>query len=868
MFWRSKCICILLCVLTAVLNIFGGGRAYGVGATVPFTTFEGEAGTLGGGASVVALTSSPTTQYASPQLEASGHAYVQLTATGQYVQWTNNTTQSFTAINLRSCIPDAPTGGGITSTIDLYVNGVLRQALSVNSQQNYCYEGKNYNDQTDKNPADGDPRNFWNDTHAFISGAPVAPGQTIRIQMDSTNTAAFYYVDCVDLETPPAALSQPANSLSITSYGAVAGNSSIDNTSAINSCFTAAQSQSKIAWIPPGIFYINADKGGLKATGITIQGAGAWYSTLYRWTPANNSQGVCNIISTKGCTMKNLSLDCNSNSRNGANNNGAVNFSGSNWLVDSCWVQHVTSGFWCGGDGGTIQNCRVLDTWADGMNLNNVEDSRGIGTNLTAQNNFVRGSGDDAMAINSVNYNGTTFYTQMSNITMQNNTSIAPWGGKGLGMYGGDNVVATNCYMSDTARYIGLGVMRFGVNGSDLTSGTVSGNVVERCGGNAYLQQQAAMMIGNGGDGQDVGQVENVLVENNTIENALYNGISFTSGHAITFQLNSILTPSLNAIKIGSNRIGFCTLDANTVSGLGTGQSEFVTSSGATYTISNWEEGEFLPVNQISTGITNSIITSSSFSNGEAAYVNSNAVGNFVTYLIPLIQAGPYRVFVGTKMHSSRGIWQLAVAKVGAGFTNQGNPVDAYAATDTFTNFDMGTWSPASTSDKLFRFTITGKNAASSGYDAAFDYFALVPLQATTYEPEYLPETNSSGMTITVETDSAAYDHAWSHVTPTATGQSITYTVEDNLVLNETYNVTIGMNVGPARGIYQLSVNGVNIGAPVDEYSATAGYTTVNLGSFTANANGSQPFKFTCTGKNASSSSLELGFDRIVLTAQ
>ena len=92
----------------------------------------------------------------------------------------------------------------------MYVNGVLRQALSVNSLQNYCYEGTNYNGQTDKNPADGDPRGFWNDTHAFITGAAVNPGDTIRFQKDSANTAAFYYIDVIDVEAPP-----PANGAAI-----------------------------------------------------------------------------------------------------------------------------------------------------------------------------------------------------------------------------------------------------------------------------------------------------------------------------------------------------------------------------------------------------------------------------------------------------------------------------------------------------------------------------------------------------------------------------------------------------------------------------------------------------------------------------
>ncbi|MBW8864317.1 MAG: mycodextranase [Verrucomicrobia bacterium] len=519
-----------------------------VGANTPFTSFEAENGTLGGGALVQAVTSPPTNQFSSPQLEASGHAFVQLTNTGQYVEWTNTTGQSFTAVNLRSCIPDAPAGGGISNTIDLYVNGVFRQGFNVNSLQNYCYESTtNYNDQTDKNPADGYPRGFWNDTHAFISGAAVAPGDRIRFQKDATNSAAFYYIDVIDLETPPSPLAQPANSLSILSYGAVSNNPSVDNTAAINNCFTAALSQGKIAYIPPGTFCFSAINGGLHASGITIAGAGPWYSTLYRVTPANNNQGIANIIETTSCTLSNLALDCNGSSRAGNNNNGAIDFSGNNWVVDNVWIQHVTSSFWCAGYNGIARNCRTLSVWSDGGNFNNVQSANGIGINLTYSNNFVRGTGDDAMAINSVNINTfgntTYYYTTMSNIAYVNNTAIGAWGGKGMGIYGGINDLVTNNLLCDTARYLGLGVGKFGVNGSDLQSARVIGNVVVRCGGNGYLQQQPGMMIGNGGDGQSVGSVANAYCTQNLISNALYNGVSFTASTNILFQRNTIVSP-------------------------------------------------------------------------------------------------------------------------------------------------------------------------------------------------------------------------------------------------------------------------------------------------------------------------------------
>ncbi len=153
----------------------------------------------------------------------------------------------------------------------------------------------------------------------------------------------------VELETPPAALSQPANSLSIASYGAVSNNASVDNTAAINNCFSAAQTQGKLAWIPPGTYYFSAINGGLDASGIVIAGAGPWYSTLYRVTPANNNQGVANIITCTSCTLSNVLLDCNGSSRAGNNNNGAIDFSGNNWVVNNVWIQHVTSSFWCAG---------------------------------------------------------------------------------------------------------------------------------------------------------------------------------------------------------------------------------------------------------------------------------------------------------------------------------------------------------------------------------------------------------------------------------------------------------------------------------------------------------------------------------------
>lgn len=94
--------------------------ATAVGATTPFTSLESASGTLLGGAAVVSLTAAPTTQYSSAALEASGHAYVHLAGTGQGVQWTNTTGQPISFLNVRESMPDTPSGGGSTSTLEAH----------------------------------------------------------------------------------------------------------------------------------------------------------------------------------------------------------------------------------------------------------------------------------------------------------------------------------------------------------------------------------------------------------------------------------------------------------------------------------------------------------------------------------------------------------------------------------------------------------------------------------------------------------------------------------------------------------------------------------------------------------------------------
>jgi hypothetical protein len=276
---------------------------------------------------------------------------------------------------------------------------------------------------------------------------------------------------------------------------------------------------------------------------------------------------------------------------------GAMDTTGTNWTADSIWTEHVESGFWASGTSGTISNCRLLSIFADGANINNVSMGNSVGNNITEKNNFVRGTGDDGIAINSVANNGTTTYSPMQNCTFVNNTVIAPWGGKCIAVYGGSGHLVQNNYASDTARYIGLGAGRFGVNGSDLTGATITGNMIVRCGGNGYNQGQPAMHIGNAGDGQSTGVVSNVTATGNTIVNAVFDAMGFSTGTNIDYESNTIQSPWRNGVVVQppftSSVSGSATIKNNAVNGLATGPLPFINHASA-YTVTqsgnNWQQ--------------------------------------------------------------------------------------------------------------------------------------------------------------------------------------------------------------------------------------------------------------------------------------
>jgi hypothetical protein len=559
----------------------GNSAHANVGATVPFTEYEAENGTLGGGASIVKL-QLPLGNSANGEAvnEASGAAYVSLSHTGDSVSWVNNSGPSITALNFRINIPDAPNGGGISATLGLYINGTFRQNIYVSSQQVYTYNGVN----NDKNPADGNPTRIWDEFPVFpISGAAIAPGSTIELIKDSSSTASFYNVDLVDLETPPAALSQPANSLSITSYGAVANNSAVDNTSAIQNCINAAQSQGKIVWIPQGKFYMGLNgTGGLNVpSGVTVQGAGMWYSTLYS-NPSNPQSGG-QMLGGVGCTLQDFAMDDNQTCAGGSS---ATGMSGSYWTVNRVWFRHTNLAIWGGGDHGVVANTRVNNTWSDGENMNNFSGNSTTGQYLTETNNFLRFTGDDALAVNGTDSSG---HTPMNNILIANNTIVQTAGR--IVVYGGSSVTISNNYCHDLVQNDGLQV-GYHAQTAGITNILVINNYVQRCGNPSYGGVPGMLA----GSDYSTPVDQNITFTGNTIDHPYFSGFGISIIKSVTFNNNLIISPGNDGILIASEAAnGSATITGNTVQNVPSGYQPYVDNVGSSFSVTlsgnSWQSG-------------------------------------------------------------------------------------------------------------------------------------------------------------------------------------------------------------------------------------------------------------------------------------
>ncbi|MGC2182633.1 MAG: choice-of-anchor D domain-containing protein [Terriglobales bacterium] len=141
---------------------------------------------------------------------------------------------------------------------------------------------------------------------------------------------------------------------------------------------------------------------------------------------------------------------------------------------------------------------------------------------------------------------------------------------------------------------------------------------------------------------------------------------------------------------------------------------------------------------------------------------------------------------------------------------------------------------------------------------------AIRPTAATVvYQTEAL-KAASSGPTFRSLSFAGFPDGVGTILDSTKVGDSVTYTV--NIAQSATYDLQIGVKKGPWRSIWQLAINGTNVGPQEDEYDRGEVYQVLDLGNVNITAPGTYSFKFTATGKNPTATDWKMSFDTIKLT--
>ncbi|ACU72201.1 coagulation factor 5/8 type domain protein [Catenulispora acidiphila DSM 44928] len=421
----------------------------GTGASLPFTEYEAEASTTTG------TRVGPDFTQGSLASEASGREAVQLTGSGQYVQFT--LTSAANAFDLRYSLAQ-----GASGSLSVYVNGTKQsKELSLTSAYSYISTGGITGSKTHK---------FFDDTRMMF-GQTLAAGTTVKVQVDSSDSAVPYTVDVADFYNVPTAASQPAGSVSVVTEGADPTGAN-DSSNAFNTAINAANAANQSVWIPPGTYLVTNPIQTQKAT---IVGAGNWYSQIKTNMFIRNSSAVSGPVNLSGFAILGSTVGRHDDS----SANGIDGSLGNGFTVNGLWIQDTNVGFWLqyGNSNGTVENTVVESTDADGLNFNG--NASGNASGNTVKNNFLRGTGDDALAI-------WSYPTADSNITFANNTIVAPTLANGIADYGGaNNTISNNVIADDNALGSGLTISNeaFLQPFSPLSGTiTVSGNYLIRAG--------------------------------------------------------------------------------------------------------------------------------------------------------------------------------------------------------------------------------------------------------------------------------------------------------------------------------------------------------------------------------------------------
>ncbi|MFF5104133.1 discoidin domain-containing protein [Streptomyces sp. NPDC000134] len=483
-----------------------GSAQAAAGATLPFTSVEAEAAATSG------TKIGPDYTQGTLASEASGRQAVRLGA-GQRVEFTAPRTAD--AVNVAYSVPDGQSG-----SMNVYVNGQkLARTLPVTSKYSYV----------------DTPWIAGSKTHHLYDNGRLLLGQTVRagdkVAFEAADTQVT--VDVADFEQAGAAASRPAGSVSVTDKGADPTGQG-DSTQAFREAIAAARGGT--VWIPPGEYRVTSSLSGVE--NVTVQGAGPWHSVVRasRFIDQSNSAG--NVRIRDFAVIGEVTERVDSSPDNFVN--GSL---GPNSAVSGMWLQHLKVGLWLTGtnDNLVVENNRILDTTADGLNLNG--NARGV----KVRNNFLRNQGDDALAMWSLNAPDV-------NSSFEYNTVSQPNLANGIAVYGGTDITVRGNLVADT-NALGSGIAVSNQKFLDpfhplAGTITVDGNTLVRTGAMNpnWNHPMGALRV----DSYDSAIEAQVRITGTTVTDSPYSAFEFVSGSGRGYAAKNTTVDGATVNRVGT----------------------------------------------------------------------------------------------------------------------------------------------------------------------------------------------------------------------------------------------------------------------------------------------------------------------------
>ncbi|GIG85982.1 glycosyl hydrolase family 28-related protein [Plantactinospora endophytica] len=467
----------------------------GRGASVAFLEQEAEHARTNG-----TVIGPDRTAYTLPA-EASGRSAVRLTP-GQHVEFT--LPKAANAITVRYSIPDAPDGGGITAPLHVTVNGKARQTMTLTSEYAWLYNQYPFSNDPDADLLHPDwwitecscvpaattpfptiakpfrPMHFYDEQRLRLDRTYRA-GDKIRLTAPAGSNAAWTVIDLLDSElvAPPKVRLLAANVLA---FGADPTGRR-DSADAIDRAIAFAKRARLTVYIPPGTYQVNRH---IIVDDVTIEGAGNWYTVIKGREVALDPPAPDGSVHTgvgfygrdaadggsRNVHLSGFAIEGDVRERIDTDQVNGIGGAMSDSTIDGLHIRHTKVGVWFDGPMRNVKvtNNIIVDQIADALNFHT-----GV-TDSVVRNNFIRNTGDDALAMWSDK-------VADARNTFDRNTIQTPTLANGIAIYGGTDNTVSNNLVADPIRE-GSGIQLGSRFGAEPFAGTtrITNNTVVRAG--------------------------------------------------------------------------------------------------------------------------------------------------------------------------------------------------------------------------------------------------------------------------------------------------------------------------------------------------------------------------------------------------